>query len=369
MISGSTAGTSTMRVIANASRRSARPSLISTGRTAATAPMVDSAIGGMPNIAPNATLAEMPRPNTSSTSGYSRTLGIDAKPISIGTNSSPDARLKPNQTPSEMPPPMAMASARLKAHMVSAKLIQNSSVFSKRAVACTVSTGPRSASSPATHLQSALPQSVERAPAGALLRESGLQDLISTGRRRFAHHVLIHNPIESGLWACPCLRVTRRGRASARAHRIQQRPVALLQLESLRKRRARLHAERAHDPVVAVVALQDEAAQYRGAPRRPSRAAGRRRLPPARFEIGEPPPASASSIRSTASTCPASRPRLFRMSAKIASSAALGTRVFGAGRDHHLGEAAQRAALIGQVSHARPQSNRLARRCLMVSAM
>jgi len=80
--------------------------------------------------------------------------------------------------------------------MVSAKLIQNRSVFSKRAVACTVSTGPRSASSPATHLQSALPQSVERAPAGALLREVAVDMDQRPAAAVFAHHVLIPDPIE-----------------------------------------------------------------------------------------------------------------------------------------------------------------------------
>ncbi len=58
----------------------------------ATAPIVESAIGGIPNIAPNATFAGRPSPNASSTSGYSTTFGMEAKPISIGTSNSPDAR-------------------------------------------------------------------------------------------------------------------------------------------------------------------------------------------------------------------------------------------------------------------------------------
>ncbi len=49
-----------------------------------------------------------------------------------------------------------------------------------------------------------------------------------------------------------------------RLHRIEQRPVALLQHIALRKRRAQLEAERAQHAIVAVVALQHDADERRG---------------------------------------------------------------------------------------------------------
>ena len=92
MTSGSTAGTNTTRVMEIAFRPSTRPTMMNTGRMLATAPMVERAMGGIPNITPNATLAGNPSPNANRTRGYSTTFGIEAKPISIGTSSSPDKR-------------------------------------------------------------------------------------------------------------------------------------------------------------------------------------------------------------------------------------------------------------------------------------
>ena len=68
-ISGSAAGSRMRVAISRLPSFSTRPVLTRIGRTLRTALIVNKAIGMMPWMAPNATLADMPRPNDSSRIG------------------------------------------------------------------------------------------------------------------------------------------------------------------------------------------------------------------------------------------------------------------------------------------------------------
>ena len=108
-----------------------------------------------------------------------------------------------------------------------------------------------------------------------------------------------------------------------RPHRIEHRPIPLLNREAFRERRPRLHLQRPHHAVVPIVTLQNDPHHRRG------RGPAMRTLATDRCRQGrsaKPPPDRASSSASTSSTCSPSGPKLFRVSAKITSSSAPGTR-------------------------------------------
>ena len=69
VISGSTAGTSTVLAVCTGVRRSARAVRRNTGGMFFTAPNVNSTTGISPWITPKAIFADGPRPNTSSITG------------------------------------------------------------------------------------------------------------------------------------------------------------------------------------------------------------------------------------------------------------------------------------------------------------
>ena len=138
---------------------------------------------------------------------------------------------------------------------------------------------------------------------------------------------------------------------------------------TLRIGRPRLQSERANDAVVAVIALQHDAYQRRH--RNPTLGAQFQchHLPLCRIESSERLPGAAPELVERF-------PHQARVAAEGSRDVGLDRRVVGAGNielgagwDHHTGDVAQIVALRrgqGDVGrHGSPQSNRLARRCLI----
>src|SRR5262249_46841612 len=73
----------------------------------------------------------------------------------------------------------------------------------------------------------------------------------------------------------------------ARAYRIQEGPVVLFHLEAFRKWRPGFHAQRSHDPVVSVVALQDDPGEARQRLAASLAQLSSNGVPPSRVQIGK----------------------------------------------------------------------------------
>ena len=76
VVSGATTSATATATVWPGDRRKERAARGSTGGKVRIAATVNSVTGTRPCITPNATLALMPRPNSSSTTGYSVTLGM-----------------------------------------------------------------------------------------------------------------------------------------------------------------------------------------------------------------------------------------------------------------------------------------------------
>src|SRR6266849_470686 len=158
-----------------------------------------------------------------------------------------------------------------------------------------------------------------------------------------------------------------------RADRIEQGPVTLFDDVSLGKRRARLLAERSHHAVVAIVAKQHHADQCRERRTADFTKGGGYLGAALRAEIGEGATGKRGQVRQRAAYVV--MVALQASEDGIEDQFVVGARhVIGlARRDDGAGQRAQVAGLFGGeviiVHGNRSQSNRLARRCLMLSAM
>src|SRR6478609_790621 len=76
-------------------------------------------------------------------------------------------------------------------------------------------------------------------------------------------------------------------RARPRLNRVEQRPVAVREHVTLGERRAQLDPERAQHPVVAVIALQDDADERCGGAAAGAAELLRHRIAPGGIELGE----------------------------------------------------------------------------------
>src|SRR6516164_368403 len=133
-----------------------------------------------------------------------------------------------------------------------------------------------------------------------------------------------------------------------RAYRIQQGPVALFHFEAFGIGRPRLHAERPHDPVVPVVALQDGPGQVCQGSAAALAQLGRNGVTPLLVEIGKRPASQSVEPLQHCDRGSGIASKALQNVAKDRLVTGAWYTVFGAGRDHHLGETAQRAALIGR---------------------
>src|SRR6516162_3850182 len=133
-----------------------------------------------------------------------------------------------------------------------------------------------------------------------------------------------------------------------RAYRIQQRPVALFHFEAFGIGRPRFHAERPHDPVVPVIALQDGPGQVCQGSAAALAQLGCKGITPLLVEIGKRPASQSVEPLQHCDRGSGIASKALQNVAKDRLVTGAWYTVFGAGRDHHLGETAQRAALIGR---------------------
>ena len=146
---GMMAGTSTVNAACVGVSRSARAVRRNAGGSCRTAFMVMRATGISPCMAPNATFAGSPRPNDSSTSGYSVTFGSEYRLTSTGSMTAPAVRPRPSARPMPTPAAMETATAMPSAFSVAATCTQNSARPSSSASVASVSPGDARVTPPA----------------------------------------------------------------------------------------------------------------------------------------------------------------------------------------------------------------------------